>query len=182
MLLFLDTEFTGLHQKTTLISIALYHNDETYFYAEFNDYDKSQLFSWLEENVIPKLHYNHTETFFSQEGNKISMKGDCIKIKEKLTDWIKQFDVVEIWADVLAYDWVLFCNLFAEALNIPDNIFYIPFDLSTLFRVNGLIIPKNQYENDLDRFEFLGLMSENQHNALTDARIEKMCYDKLMKI
>ena len=41
--IFFDMEFTGLHQKTTLISIGLIAEDGRTFYAEFNDYDKSQL-------------------------------------------------------------------------------------------------------------------------------------------
>ena len=38
----MDTEFTGLHQNTSLISLALYTEIEytpCYFYAEFKDYN-----------------------------------------------------------------------------------------------------------------------------------------------
>lgn len=37
--LFLDCEFTGLHQQSTLISLALVSGGRS-FYAEFNDYWK----------------------------------------------------------------------------------------------------------------------------------------------
>jgi len=43
MKIFFDTEFTGLHQNTTLISIGLVTEQEHSFYAEFDDYDKSQV-------------------------------------------------------------------------------------------------------------------------------------------
>jgi hypothetical protein len=38
--LFLDTEFTGLHQNTTLISIGLIADTGDTFYAELTDYDR----------------------------------------------------------------------------------------------------------------------------------------------
>lgn len=38
--LFLDTEFTGLRQHTSLISIALEAKNGAEFYGESNDYDR----------------------------------------------------------------------------------------------------------------------------------------------
>lgn len=86
---------------------------------------------------------------------------------------------MEIWADVPAYDWVLFCELFGGAFGIPENIFYAPFDLSTAFRLAGHIIPKGRYDKDIKRFEWAGLPEDLQHNALMDARAEKLCFEKL---
>ena len=57
MKLFFDTEFTGLHQKTTLISLGIISEDNKTFYAEFTDYDESQVDTWLQENVINKLKW-----------------------------------------------------------------------------------------------------------------------------
>jgi hypothetical protein len=52
---FFDTEFTGLHQGTTLISIGLVAETGETFYAELSDYDQTQVDDWLRENVISKL-------------------------------------------------------------------------------------------------------------------------------
>ena len=52
---FLDTEFTGLHKDTTLISLALVDKQNRYFYAEFTDYDKYQVDKWIKNNVIKHL-------------------------------------------------------------------------------------------------------------------------------
>lgn len=38
MKVFFDTEFTGLHKNTTLISIGLISEDRRIFYAELTDY------------------------------------------------------------------------------------------------------------------------------------------------
>lgn len=37
MIIFFDTEFTGLHKDTTLISIGLVSETGEKFYAEFDD-------------------------------------------------------------------------------------------------------------------------------------------------
>jgi hypothetical protein len=177
--IFLDTEFTGLHQKTTLISLAMVAESGEEFYVEFTDYDRSQMSDWLKENVLSKLWLtNNLE--FEKSAKGTYLKGDKIDIKEALQKWFKQFEGVEIWADVLAYDWLLFCELFDGALNIPENIFYAPFDLATLLMLNGHIKPEGKYDGDLNRYAFAGADSGNQHNALADARTELICYKKIM--
>ena len=59
MKLFFDTEFTGLHKNTTLISIGIISDDGKKFYAEFTDYDENQCTEWIKENVINNLHLPH---------------------------------------------------------------------------------------------------------------------------
>lgn len=178
---FLDTEFTGLHQSTTLISLALYIDEQNYFYAELNDYDPSQVFEWLEEHVLPKLIFKQEHAAYIEiSDTQIQMKSRTEEVREQLKEWLAHYEIIEIWADVMAYDWVLFCQLFGGAFNIPDNVFYAPFDLATLFRIKGLIEPLGKYERDVKRFEFAGIDDEKQHHALEDARVEKICWDKLM--
>ena len=58
MKIFFDTEFTGLHKGTTLISIGLIDEKGRTFYAEFSDYDDAQINSWIKENVISNLKWS----------------------------------------------------------------------------------------------------------------------------
>jgi mannitol-1-phosphate/altronate dehydrogenase len=51
MKIFFDTEFTGLHKNTTLISIGLVAGDGTTFYGEIENYDKTQVDEWIQKNV-----------------------------------------------------------------------------------------------------------------------------------
>ena len=53
--LFFDTEFTGLHKDTSLISIGIVSEYGDKFYAEFSDYKKEQADSWIKENIISNL-------------------------------------------------------------------------------------------------------------------------------
>ena len=50
--LFFDTEFTGLHQNTTLISLGIVAESGQTFYAEFTDYDDFNCDEWIKKNVI----------------------------------------------------------------------------------------------------------------------------------
>lgn len=176
--LFLDTEFTGLHQNTTLISLALVAETGEEFYAEFTDYDPSQLNEWLREHVLPKLFITNNREFDKKQ-NGIYLKGDSTVIKSSLQQWISKFEAVEIWADVLAYDWVLFCQLFGGAMQIPGNIFYAPFDLATALMITRYINPTGQNSGDISRYKFVGSDTTCQHNSLYDARVEKLCWDKI---
>jgi hypothetical protein len=71
MKIFFDTEFTGLHKNTTLISIGLVAETGESFYAEFTDYDKSQVNDWIKENVISKTHYLKENGNLSSESRKL---------------------------------------------------------------------------------------------------------------
>lgn len=173
-IMFLDTEFTGLNKDAQLISIALYYTEECFFYAELNDVNYEQTSSWIKENVIMHMEYKNESVVYTESSNYVKMKGSPLEVVGKLSKWIEQFEHIEIWADVLAYDWILFCNLFGGALQIPKNIFYIPFDLSTLLKL--------RLENpDIDRFRFVShLLTEDdkkmKHHALMDAKVGKLCY------
>lgn len=177
MKVFFDTEFTGLHQNTTLISIGLVAEDGATFYAEFTDYDRDQVDDWLEMNVISKLHLKHE---FQSKGNNMQVKERAEYVLKWLDIWLKERgERIEMWSDCLSYDWVLFNQLFGHAFNIPKNVYYIPFDICTLMKIKGV-------DPDVNREDFIGsvawLAGESQkHNALWDALVIKRCYEKLMQ-
>jgi hypothetical protein len=178
MRIFFDTEFTGLHQKTTLISIGCVAEDEKTFYAENRYYDRNQVNEWIQENVINKLKFNNLETKKETLGS-FEMCGSFSAITEELDRWLSNYSICEMWSDCLAYDWVLFNHLFGHAFNIPNNIYYIPFDISTVFKIKGI-------DPDINREEFVSelILNKNniqKHNALWDAEVVKLCYEKLMK-
>lgn len=177
--IFFDTEFTGLHQNTTLISLGMVSDNGQSFYAELTDYNKAQVNDWLQENVINNLTLQHEErkgVEYFGIGNEDSVIGDTATVKKWLETWLRQFEDVEIWSDCLSYDWVLFCQIFGHAFNIPKNIYYIPFDICTLMKVKGI-------DPDINREEFAGLTGDqNKHNALHDAKVIQMCYNKLAQL
>lgn len=191
-LLFLDSEFTGLRKDTTLISLGIESQDGRTFYAEFNDYDTTQVDDWLQNNVIDTLlmspppedeqeYYVATRTN-GHVGNlydnySVQLRGDKETIRVELIAWLRQFggkDSVMIVSDCLAYDWVLFCDIFGGAFNVPEQVYYIPIDLCTILYVKGI-------DPDESR-EKLANMNGAKHNALYDAKVIKSCYLNLMQL
>jgi hypothetical protein len=179
--IFMDTEFTGLHKDTTLISIGLVAENGRTFYAELTDYDKSQVDDWLQVNVIDNL-YLHKKLYSMKELLRASVEDDHVELRENkeytaqtLELWFETFnEPIQLWSDCLSYDWVLFNDLFGHAFNIPKNVYYIPFDICTLFEIRRV-------DPDINREEFIDVEIEGKkHNALYDAKVIKACYEKLV--
>jgi len=180
MNLYYDAEFTGLRQHTSLISMALVADDDRAFYAEFSDYDREQIDDWLRDNVLAHCRWltrDDARPGCREKDGLTLCYGDRQQIRAALTQWLSQWERLEIWADCPSWDWVLFCELFGGALNIPENIYYLPFDLVTLFKARGL-------SPDTDREQFTGLRSSakqgQRHNALFDARLLRAACRRLM--
>lgn len=172
MKVFFDTEFTGLHQKTTLISIGCVTEGGREFYAEFTDYDEAQVDTWILENIIANLTCGDKPPGICRY-NPLIVRGDSAFIAARLREWLESLGPAEMWSDCLAYDWVLFCQLFGHAFNIPSNVYYIPFDIATLFKLIGV-------DPDINREEFADIPPDAaiKHNAAWDARVIKKCYEK----
>ena len=176
--LFLDCEFTGLVKSAELISLCLYLDDSCYFYAEFNDFDSSILSEWHLENVISKLRYHDLEMTEEITENVYCLKGAKSEITNCLLTWLQRFGEIEIWGDVPVYDWVLFCDLFGGALSLPKQIFYMPMDLATLAKIK--LGNANFRRFDLASYGLTDQERESKHNAFVDAKVELLCYQKLL--
>ncbi len=192
MKIFFDTEFTGLHQSTTLISIGCISEQGHTFYGEFIDYDKSQVDDWIQGNVIAGLKFGDTgqgskqfKTFPNVPiiiAYNLEVRGNKEKIRIELERWFlsillpDQDDCIYMWSDCLAYDWVLFCQLWGGALKVPAFIYYIPFDICTLFQTKGI-------NPDVNREKFARMTAgiKDKHNALWDAIVIRACYEKLVE-
>ena len=177
---FFDTEFTGLHQNTSLISIGCISKEGHTFYATLNDYSYEGIDEWIVDNVLGNLLYSEddqdlkvvddTDAFGKRSERYYDITTP--KCKDLLLEWLQRSgDDIVMWSDCLAYDWVLFCQLFGGALEVPSFINYIPRDICTLFETKGI-------DPDISRVEFAGI-KETRHNALSDAILIKACYEKL---
>lgn len=178
--IFLDTEFTGRHQQTTLISLALVSEDGRSFYAEFTDYNKEQVDDWLEQNVLKHLHLKDGHR--DHDGLAHSVCGSREVVREALQEFLARFESVRIWGDHLSYDWVLFCELFGGNRYLPEYIDPVPLDFATLLQHHGL-------NTGLDRYDYAKDISDDEpsghhlqkHNALYDALILRACYNRLLR-
>lgn len=180
--LYLDSKFTGLVQNTRLISLAVVAEDGRYFYAESNDFDPVD--TWVEQNVIPCLFGDDADALrgFSRvmglkaNGSLVVLRASREEMAANLTTWLESLgEELFVWGDCLAYDWVIFCELFGGARKLPPYVFYIPFDIRTVLLMHG-------YDPDANLEDVTGLSKINfgrKHNALWDAVVLKACHQKL---
>lgn len=173
--IFFDTEFTGLHVNTTLISIGLVTETGQKFYAELVDYDRNQVDGWIQKNVIENLYLVSNNDVglptMTDNDDLVTIIGTKEQVAIFLRRWLNYISGAEMWSDCLAYDWVLFNDLFGGAFSLPSHVYYIPFDICTLFKIRGI-------DPDVNREEF-AKMSGQKHNALWDALVIKACYESL---
>ncbi|MBK9616910.1 MAG: 3'-5' exoribonuclease [Uliginosibacterium sp.] len=176
--IFFDTEFTGLHKNTTLISIGLVSECGKSFYAELTDYDTNQVDDWINKNVISNLLIKEGSEIGKELPNTKIVIGTINSVKDYLSEWLSQFEDVEMWSDCLSYDWVLFCQIWGHAFNVPKNIYYIPFDICTLLKLKGIDPDISREDFALEFFNSLesSFLIGKKHNALFDAFIIKESY------
>lgn len=182
--LFLDVEFTGLHKLTTLISIALVAEDGKKYYAEFTDFDKYQIDDFLRQHVLSKrtLAEYDFERDYDPNADLVLVKGDIDTVYATMLRWLEQYKEhgVEMWGDLLAYDWVLFISIFGNGLNLPKFIDYIPMDLCTALKLYG-------EDKDVNRevFAYGEEIAEankgKKHNSLYDAETSLEVFKRLVE-
>lgn len=199
MKIFFDTEFTGLHKDTTLISIGLIDENGRTFYGEFSDYDESQCDNWIRENVIKHLKWSKegpVEDFVNIYVNSWEAFGSKEYIKIVLTEWLSKYDYVELVSDCCHYDMVLFIDIFGDAWSIPDVVnpachdinqdiakyFDISekeaFDLSREKFIEKVNIDRQDDKNNFDISEGEKIINieGDKHNSLYDAKVIREIY------
>jgi len=184
--IFLDFEFTGLIKTTSPISLGITSSTGLHFYAEFSDYPKWKVDAWVQRHVVNNLYlekdYPHFPTHIPDlypDPDTVYVKAERAKVKKVLDVYLDSLCAdgqIEAWVDCGAYDWVLFCDLYGGALKMRQDIYYIPFDLCTYMKMNGI-------DPDVNREAFAGetqsLKPKFKHNALWDAHIIKRCWNKI---
>lgn len=184
MKIFFDTEFTGLHKDTTLISLGMISEDGRRFYAEFNDYDKTQVNKWIMDNVIAYMSFkdDYIPDLPISSCSSYAMKADTATIKSRLIDWLNQFEYVELVSDVSHYDMVLFINIFGTAFDLPNHVCPACIDINQMIADYHEVDIATAF--DVSREEMLKVndikIKGNKHNALYDAKVIRALYN-LMK-
>ena len=179
---FIDTEFTGEHAFTTLVSVGLVTLTGEQLYITLNDYDKTQVTNWLKKNVLNKI----------DQKKSVSKKKAYLEISSFLESYSQNEEICLVSAGK-THDMILLFQLFHQ--NSKNNKFFhslhdLPdylnhnkhLDLNTMFSLAGIKIGnKEQCQYSCrDQYADIELKKEN-HNALYDARIVKECFLKLVE-
>lgn len=169
---FIDAEFTGEHQKTTLVSLAVVGTGDEQIYLTFDGYDRDQVTPWLEENVLRCI----------EPGSNVSY----VDGYRRLAAWFESYsdgEPVSLVTVGKTLDLVLLFELWHHAhpeRKYFHNLYCLPnylnhsahFDLPTIFWLAGM-------SPDLDREELVaGAIQGRRHNALYDAKVVRECFNR----
>lgn len=191
MFLFFDTEFTGLHKDTSLISIGIVSEDGNKFYAEFTDYDKLPVNDWIKNNVIDNLYLRRNGAYEqriekenSPEHYKMEVKGNKECVARWLTQWFSKFNSIQFVSDVCHYDFVLLIDIFGTAFDLPENVCASCHDINQDIARHYGISEWEAFDKSREEIvmELCGYEVEGRkHNALYDAEVIKAVYEEIGK-
>lgn len=184
MNIFFDTEFTGLHKNTTLISIGLISETGKTFYAEFTDYNHTQIDNWIQKNVINNLQFNQSGAFLNSRDSNIEVKGTKQYISKHLKKWLDSFNErIQFVSDVCHYDMVLLIDLFGSAFDLPMYVnpacHDINQDIARYFNIQESAAFNLSREKILDDFEVN--IEGDKHNSLYDAKVIGAIYNEIIE-
>ena len=179
MNIYFDTEFTGLHKNTTLISIGCVDENGKTFYAEFTDYDRVQINPWLEKNVLANLKFVGEKGAANDGKGNVEMCGSKDDVKGFLRAWLSHYDKVQFVSDVCHYDMVLLIDLFGTAFDLPNGVSASCHDVNQDIARHYGISEAEAF--DMSREGILAdydlAINGEKHNALYDAKVIKRLYD-----
>lgn len=188
MKIFFDTEFTGLHKNTTLISLGMIAEDGRTFYAEFLDYDNLQVDDWIRDNVIANLKYKTCiENWCNKNPENFECVGYSYKIRQWLREWLEVYETVELVSDCCHYDMVLFIDIFGNAFDIPKQVnpvcHDINQDIAKYFKISETdafdLSREAIIETAADSIESTNEVIKiegDKHNSLYDAKVIREIY------
>lgn len=182
MNLYFDTEFTGLHAGTTLVSIGIVAENGKKFYAEFSDYDESHCDDWIKENVLKYTILGGNDILakrLGEDSETTVVLGSKADIRHELGEWLKQFDEVQFVSDVCHYDMVLLIDIFGGAFDLPKNVSAVCHDINQDIAKHYGISEREAF--DKSREDIVselcgGFIVGDKHNALYDTEIIKAIY------
>ncbi len=181
-IVFYDLEYTTKHQFTSPISIGMVSsNGSKEFYAEFTDYDYSQVDQWVQKNVIDLLTLqDKNDGFLEKSSSKTLVKWNVEHVlcsSGGLNDWISQWGPLVIMASFgNSYDWVLFREMFKKAnIDFPLFISKWTIDIASIYMDYG----NDPNEREDFKEHYLGIGTELKHNALFDAQVAQKFYYKM---
>lgn len=178
MINFYDTEFLEDGKTIDLISIGIYAEDGRSYYAVSNEFDTRRVAknNWLMKNVMSSIQH---EQFIVADAQGFPVVRDffvtdpAAKDRATIAHDIYSFCLqdpsdtkTELWHWFGAYDHVALCQLYGTMMELPcPPLPMYSNDLKTLVSLAGY--PKMPFQGP------------GKHNALEDAKFNKVRYDYL---
>jgi len=175
---FYDTEFLEDGRTIDLISIGIVAEDGREYYAVSDKVTHGKLekrvrkHEWLMANVVPSLPQPHGDwNLHMPERWLFNYHAPEVKPRAQIAAEVEAFllaaDQPELWADYGAYDHVVLCQLWGPMVVLPDGLPMFTCDIQQEARRLGVA------------WDVLPKQAEGNHNALADARHNRVKFDFL---
>lgn len=204
---FIDTEFIeGFHKPRfgkkrhfiDLISIGIACEDGREYYAISKEYDYHKADEWVKKNVILPAYidavhgdnrnrydvhnfhwaYGKLNKTIAEEMMMFFYPAISWQFKGQEAEFLsrgKQYgwiaDQPQFYGYYADYDWVLFCSLFGRMIDLPKGFPMYCIDLKQMMDERGLT---KEWKKENCPYP------EGEHNALVDAKWNKLLYEKIM--
>ena len=104
-------------------------------------------------------------------------------MKRWLSEWLSQYDSVELVSDCCHYDMVLFIDIFGGAFDIPKNVCPACHDINQDIAEYYGISEKEAFDKSRESIleEKSITIDGDKHNSLYDAKVIKSIYEIMHK-
>lgn len=157
---FYDTEFIEYPCFIDIISIGIVGEDGSTFYGINRECNFSRASDWVQENVVSQLPKD--EGGYGPWLDKSSLAHEILV-------WLRpsKKDPIELWGYYGDYDHVALCWLFGPMIDLPKGMPMYTYDIKQLaMSLGNPELPKQE---------------KGEHNALEDAKWNKLAFDFLQK-
>lgn len=159
---FLDTEFDEDGKTIELISLALVAQDGRELYAVSTEFDPERCNAWVKANVLPKLpDRDETSVWWKTRD----------EIRYDITAFIGDDPAPRFWAYFADYDWVVFCRLWGQMVDLPSKFPMYCLDLKQTLHHMQVSDIKGKVPQSVTQ----------QHDALVDARWNRDVFEWVKK-
>jgi hypothetical protein len=184
----LDTEFIEDGKTIDLISIGIVCEDGREFYAVNNECHWYRANDWVLENVLLPMGIDR-QGWMERDPNMMSPRvregylramshlkiceellwyfGSAVTNDEGDGFWDESVKDIEFWGEWCSYDWVVFCQIFGEMVDLPKEF---PMRCRDIIQMaeDEMGIPSGDLPPSLE--------TDGNHNALLGARTVKERY------
>lgn len=157
MIVYFDTEFTGLSSDPRLISIGLVADSGEELYIEFtNGWSEANCSYWVMNNVVKLLGHSERLT-----------RRDAV---ERIINWLSTFEIQPVFLGETTWDTILLSELMNEYAVTADRFRVEVLEYSGKDQANSFEEEKRSY------FELHKLAP---HHALSDAHAFRAAWHKI---
>lgn len=135
-----------------IVSISLISEDNRKFYAEIKDVDKNH----IKKEILGSFLLNKFDEIYpeNRKGNNVVIKSNIENVSAYLTDWLNQFNNIELWIDNICENYYSLLNIIGKFIKIRN---IKCFDIDTYIKIKCSKFTKEDIINSFGKDKYNSL-------------------------